>query len=226
MYANHIEPQLLLVTIFFLVTTFTLQIGYILIQLHFCFEIIALKFNDRYNNNNNKLKSRQENPVCLHNQQCLLIEHKLWIISSEKNDGINNRIRSKLIKLKIVFFDIIFEIFKLFLQFTALKCITFQWKITSLIIYLIFFGFFQLSTLFNQDILYKFQKHLINSIQYHDRLYGHFKSKFWQTFIIKCNLGLFWIICLTNLITYILIWWCFCNYLSNTMPELISQFMD
>lgn len=109
MYANHIEPQLLLVTIFFLVTTFTLQIGYILIQLHFCFEIIALKFNDRYNNNNNKLKSRQENPVCLHNQQCLLIEHKLWIISSEKNDGINNRIRSKLIKLKIVFFDIIFE---------------------------------------------------------------------------------------------------------------------
>lgn len=111
MYANHIEPQLLLVTIFFLVTTFTLQIGYILIQLHFCFEIIALKFNDRYNNtnNNNKLKSRQENPLCLHNQQCLLIEHKLWIISSEKNDGINNRIRSKLIKLKIVFFDIIFE---------------------------------------------------------------------------------------------------------------------
>ena len=50
----------------------------------------------------------------------------------------------------------------------ALQCITLQWKITSLLIYLIIYGFFHLSSLINQDNLYKFQKHVINSIkQYH-----------------------------------------------------------
>lgn len=112
----------------------------------------------------------------------------------------------------------------------ALQCITLQWKITSLLIYLIIYGFFHLSSLINQDNLYKFQKHVINSIKQYERLTLYedhsWQSKFWQTFIIKCNLKLHWMIYFINVITYILVCWCFSEYVSNTMPELMNQFLD
>lgn len=138
----------------------------------------------------------------------------------------------------ILFLHQIYRISKLFLLIIALKCITLQWKIINLIIYLIFFGFFQLSILFdNRDHLYKYQKYLTDSIRQYERLslydennnndnHSYQIKKFWQTFIIKCNMGFFWLIYFTNVITYILLWLCFVNYMSNTMPEFMNQFME